>query len=77
MEKRFIPLHSRSLRFYCRECEQPFAVDDGEVVPRHKGKHHTQSTLWPNMMVQTLYRSLLALIAAMNTTLRSFNLLDS
>lgn len=37
MEKRFIPLHCRSLRFFCKGCEQPFSIGDGEVVSRPKG----------------------------------------
>lgn len=37
MEKRFIPLHCRLLRFFCTGCERPFAMNNGEVVPRQKG----------------------------------------
>ncbi|KAL5339735.1 hypothetical protein BJX70DRAFT_363011 [Aspergillus crustosus] len=37
MEKRLIPLDSRPIRFFCNECERPFALShDGETIEREQ-----------------------------------------
>jgi RNase P subunit RPR2 len=39
MEKRFLPLNSRPLRFFCEHCEKQFTMGDkDEIVDRQRGE---------------------------------------